>query len=104
MKEQKCSRGHAMIGFAVVGIRESRRRWTIVAAVVFFSFVLSQLYRQPFALAIPLGHEAHAVIDRLLAPPSITVEPGFNATLTGGARRTLRSALYGPAKRHGLDE
>ncbi len=81
MKEQKCSRGHAMIGFAVVGIRESRRRWTIVAAVVFFSFVMSQLYRQPFALAIPLGDEAHALIDRLLAPPSITVEPGFNATL-----------------------
>jgi hypothetical protein len=81
MKEQKRLRGPAMIGGAVVGIRESRRPWTIVAAVGFLSIVMSQLYRQPFALAIPLGHEARAVIDLLLAPPSIAAEPGFSVKL-----------------------
>jgi hypothetical protein len=29
----------------------------------------------------PLGHEAQAVIDRLLAPPTIKTEPGFTAKL-----------------------
>jgi len=40
-----------------------------------------QFCRQPFALAAPMGHEAQLVVDRLLAPPSISTEPGFTAKL-----------------------
>jgi len=73
---------NATSGAIVVGIRDSRRRRrTIVAAVAVLSLVMSQLYREPFAFAIPLGHEAQTVIDRLLAPPSIAAEPGFSARL-----------------------
>jgi hypothetical protein len=58
-----------------------RRRGFIVVAVVAGLMLAFQFGRQPFALAAPLGHEAQLVVDRLLAPPSISTQPGFTAKL-----------------------
>jgi hypothetical protein len=57
-----------------------RRRFTALAVVTAIVLAL-QLCRQPFALAAKLGHEAQLVVNRLLAPPSISTEPGFTARL-----------------------
>lgn len=46
-----------------------------IALTIVFAIVVSN------AGARPLGHEAQAVIDRLLAPPVITPEPGFSAKM-----------------------
>lgn len=71
--------GHGTSGPIFGG--SSRQRRTLVAALAVLLLVISQLGRAPLALANPVGHEAQAVIDRLLAPPTITTEPEFSATL-----------------------
>ena len=65
------------------GVFRQVSRWqhTTIAAAGVLSLVLSQLCRAPVALADPLGHEAQAVVERLLAPPTIAAEPEFSATL-----------------------
>ena len=40
-----------------------------------------QFCGQPLAFAAPIGREAQLVVDRLLAPPSISTQPGFTARL-----------------------
>ena len=59
----------------------TRRRRIVVVAVALVSVAALQFCRQPFAFAGPLGREAQIVIDRLLAPPSISAQPGFSAKL-----------------------
>jgi hypothetical protein len=82
MKERSQLPRHTTNGAGDVGIRNSRRgRSAIVATAAVLSLAMLQLGREPLALAHPMGHEAQAVIDRLLAPPTITAEPGFSATL-----------------------
>jgi len=57
-----------------------QRRFLAVAIVA--ALMLAFQFRgQPSALAAPLGHEAQLVVDRLLAPPSISTQPGFSARL-----------------------
>ena len=80
MREQRRERRHATSVATAIGAHDSRRRRrTIFVAVLCLSLVILQLYRQPFALAIPLGHEAQSVIDRLLAPPTIAASGQPNA-------------------------
>jgi hypothetical protein len=71
MTERGCS--------ATVGA--SRPRPALFLAIAVLSVVISQWARAPIAQADPLGHEAQTVVDRLLAPPTITAAPGFSATL-----------------------
>jgi hypothetical protein len=58
----------------------------------------------PGAIARPLGHEAQAVIDTLLAPPAIKPEPRVHSKDADTARRALRPAVHGAARHGDLDE
>lgn len=57
------------------------RKSLMVIALVTAVVAIAQFATPPLAAARPLGREAQAVVDRLLAPPAIAAQPGFSAKL-----------------------